>query len=165
MVRRTRPNKGGRIAVSCLQKTPGGTVASIVPTLGVILAYVLSGELASWVAGNVTAHLVFYGPTRQFELDPAFRAMWEQAPLWLGAALALAATKRLTRSSYEVRACVFLALWSASILLCQIFLRIASDHYFLQFLPPLSLLTGLLIGRGILATIPTQTIRLRLLVV
>src|SRR4051812_4493432 len=25
MVRRTRPNKGGRIAVSCVQKTPGGT--------------------------------------------------------------------------------------------------------------------------------------------
>jgi hypothetical protein len=27
MVRRTRPNKGGRIAVSCVQKTPGGTAA------------------------------------------------------------------------------------------------------------------------------------------
>src|SRR3954470_17257516 len=26
MVRRTRPNKGGRIAVSCVQKTPGGTL-------------------------------------------------------------------------------------------------------------------------------------------
>ena len=25
MVRRTRPNQGGRIAVSCVQKTPGGT--------------------------------------------------------------------------------------------------------------------------------------------
>src|SRR4051812_35093000 len=25
MVRRTRPNKGGRIAGSCVQKTPGGT--------------------------------------------------------------------------------------------------------------------------------------------
>src|SRR3982750_3872646 len=25
MVRRTRPNKRGRIAVSCVQKTPGGT--------------------------------------------------------------------------------------------------------------------------------------------
>jgi hypothetical protein len=34
---------------------------------------------------------------------------------------------------------------------CIVFLRIASDHYFLQFLPPLSLLTGVLIGRGILA--------------
>ena len=29
MVRRTRPNKGGRIAVSCVQKTPGGTRTTI----------------------------------------------------------------------------------------------------------------------------------------
>jgi hypothetical protein len=28
MVRRTRPNKGGRIAVSCVQKTPGGTAGT-----------------------------------------------------------------------------------------------------------------------------------------
>ena len=28
MVRRTRLNKGGRIAVSCVQKTPGGTAGT-----------------------------------------------------------------------------------------------------------------------------------------
>jgi hypothetical protein len=59
----------------------------------------------------------------------------------------------------EVKAGLFLVTWVAAIALCIWFLRIASDHYFLQFLPSLSLLTGLLIGRGILAAIPPQRVR------
>ena len=34
MVRRTRLNKGGRIAVSCVQKTPGGTVVKFIELSG-----------------------------------------------------------------------------------------------------------------------------------
>ena len=33
MVRRTRPNTGSRIAVSCVQKTPGGTSLLVLATL------------------------------------------------------------------------------------------------------------------------------------
>ncbi len=108
-------------------------------------------------------HRVFYGPGRSFEFDPAFRAMWEQAPLWSGAGLSLALAGRLTQSRMEVRACVFLAVWLGAIILGQVFLRIASDHYFLQFLPPLSLLTALLLGRGVFAAVPMFTARMSLL--
>jgi hypothetical protein len=127
--------------------------ASLVPTLLVVGIYWLSGHLDAWVAANITAHQVFYGLNRPFEIDPALRALWEQSPLWFCAASAALLLGRLTYGNTERRAGLFLLVWAAAILACIVFLRIASDHYFLQFLPSLSLLTGLLIGRGILANI------------
>jgi hypothetical protein len=125
--------------------------ASLVPTLAVMGLYRLTGHWDAWVAANVTAHRVFYGLDRPFELDPALRALWEQAPLWFAAAFAALFLGRLTFGGAERRACLFLLVWAGAVMTCIVFLRIASDHYFLQFLPPLSLLTGVLIGRGILA--------------
>jgi hypothetical protein len=103
---------------------------------------------------------VFYGLSRPFEIDPALRALWEQAPLWLAAGLAALLVGRLTYGMAERRASLFLFIWVGAIAACIVFLRIASDHYFLQFLPSLSLLGGLLIGRGILASIATRGARL-----
>ncbi len=160
VARRTAPGPALRTGILGLAALGA---ASAVPTLVVILVYTLAGALDAWIAGNVTAHRVFYGPERPFEFDPAFRALWEQAPLWFGAILSLLLAGRLTRSNREVRACVCLAAWLAAIMLGQIFLRIASDHYFLQFLSPLSLLTGLLLGRGVLAAMPMPTARMSLL--
>jgi hypothetical protein len=126
-------------------------VASVVPTLAVIILYVAAGQWDAWVAANITAHQVFYGLERPFELEPALRAAVEQAPLWLGALCGVLLSPRLARDAPELRACAFLAAWVAAIVVCQLFLRIASDHYFLQFLPPLGLLTGFALGRGLLA--------------
>ncbi|WP_202058438.1 ArnT family glycosyltransferase [Microvirga aerilata] len=127
--------------------------ASLVPTLGVVGIYWLTGHLDAWVAANITAHQVFYGLSRPFEIDPALRAMWEQAPLWFSAILAALLLGRLTYGDAERRAGLFLLVWVAAIMACIVFLRIASDHYFLQFLPSLSLLTGLLVGRAVLANV------------
>jgi hypothetical protein len=126
---------------------------SLVPSLLVVGIYWLSGHLDAWVAANITAHQVFYGLNRPFEIDPALRALWEQAPLWFCAVLAALLLGRLTSADSERRAGLFLLLWAAAIMACIVFLRIASDHYFLQFLPSLSLLTGFLIGRAMLANI------------
>ncbi len=133
--------------------------ASLVPTLLVMSIYAGSGHWDAWVAANITAHQVFYGLNRPFEVDPALRAVWEQAPLWFAGALATVLLPRLARDHGEVRAGLFLVTWVAAIASCIWFLRIASDHYFLQFLPPLSLLTGLLIGRVILTAIPVHQAR------
>ena len=97
--------------------------------------------------------------SRPFELDPALRALWEQAPLWFAAAFAALFLGRLTFGGAERRACLFLLVWVAAIMACIVFLRIASDHYFLQFLPPLSLLAGVLVGRGVLAHLSTPRAR------
>jgi len=131
-------------------------VGSIIPTLLVIALYMATGHWDAWVAANVTAHQVFYGLNRPFEIDPALRAMWEQAPLWFAAGIAALLVRRLIQSAIERRASLFLFIWVVAIAACIVFLRIASDHYFLQFLPSLSLLTGLLVGRGILGGIVTQ---------
>ena len=128
-------------------------LAAAVPTLAVIGAYAATGQLDAWIAGNITAHRVFYGLERPFELHPALWTVWEQAPLWAGATGALVAAPRLVVAPHETRSLLFLALWVLSIVVCQIFLRIASDHYFLQFLPSLTLLAGLALGRGILGPV------------
>jgi Dolichyl-phosphate-mannose-protein mannosyltransferase len=138
-----------RVRASIPALAVAGTT-SAVPTLAVMATYWIAGEWDAWVAGNITAHRVFYGLERPFEFEPAFRAAWEQAPLWVTAPLTLGFAARLTHDGREIRACVFLGVWFASILLGQIFLRIAADHYFLQFLPSASLLAGLALGRGIL---------------
>jgi hypothetical protein len=133
---------------------------SLIPTLAVMAIYFIAGHWDAWVAANVTAHQVFYGLNRPFEFDPALRALWEQAPLWLSAGVAALLAGRLTHGQEERRACLFLLIWVGAILSCIVFLRIASDHYFLQFLSPLSLLTGFLIGRGILISIAAPRVRM-----
>jgi hypothetical protein len=133
--------------------------ASLVPTFMVMGIYLLAGHWDAWVAANITAHRVFYGLTRPFEVDAALRALWEQAPLWVAAGGTAVILGRLTYRVAERRACLFLLVWVAVIMACIVFLRIASDHYFLQFLPPLSLLTGVLIGRGLLANLSTHRAR------
>jgi hypothetical protein len=134
-------------------------IASLVPTLLVMLLYLAAGAWDAWVAANIDAHRVFYGADRGFELDPALRAMAEQTPLWIGGLLGAAFARRLAEDGREIRAVLFLAAWVGAVMLCQLFLRIASDHYFLQFLPPLCLLSGLAIGRGLLAGIGTPRAR------
>ena len=124
---------------------------ALVPTIVIILVYVVTGHWSAWVAGNLTAHESFYsegGPPIAW--DAGFRAMTEQFPLWLASLLALAFGTRLARSSRERRAITFLLVWVVLIIVCQIFLRFMSDHYFLQFLPPMTLLAAFLLGRVVL---------------
>jgi hypothetical protein len=128
--------------------------AALLPTLVVMALYAGAGQWDAWVAANITAHSVFYGGDRELAWLPALWSMAEQGPLWIGALLAGVFVRRVTIGGREVRAVAFLGVWVFAIVLCQLFLRIASDHYFLQFLPPLSLLGGLLIGRGLLMYLP-----------
>ncbi|UEM24301.1 hypothetical protein JL100_032225 (plasmid) [Skermanella mucosa] len=116
-------------------------LAASIPTLGVMALYAAAGHWDAWVAANITAHSVFYAGDREWAWHPALWAAAEQAPLWMGAALAAVLVRRLTFDGRELGAVAFLGVWVIAIILCQLFLRIASDHYFLQFLPPLCLVT------------------------
>lgn len=140
-------------------------VMALVPTIGVILLYAVTGHADAWFAANVEAHRVFYGITRPISWDAGFRAMSEQAPIWIGAIVAALSARWLTVDGREKRAVLFLTIWVVAVILCQIFLRIASDHYFLQFLPPLCLLTGLALGRGLLIHLPRRRTRAAFLAV
>jgi hypothetical protein len=140
-------------------------VMALVPTVAVILRYMVTGHWDAWFAANIEAHRVFYGIDRGFVWDAAFREMAEQTPLWIGAAAAILASRWLTIDGREKRAVLFLAVWIVAVILCQFFLRIASDHYFLQFLPPLSLATGLALGRGLLIHVPNRRPRVVMLAV
>lgn len=151
----------GRHLVSSLPSLLLLGVMALVPTLLVMLVYLMTGHWTEWVAGNIAAQRGFIDDrSLGFEIDPALRAMAEQAPLWLVPLVAALLARRLSRTSMEERACVFLLVWVVSIVVAQYFLRIAADHYFLQFLPAFSLLTGFLIGRGILERLPAGGVRI-----
>ena len=140
-------------------------VMALVPTIAVILLYTAMGHWDAWFAANVQAHRVFYGLERPISWDAGFRAMSEQAPIWIGAIVAALSARWLTVDGREKRAVLFLTIWVVAVILCQIFLRIASDHYFLQFLPPLCLLTGLALARGLLIHLPRRRARAVMLAV
>jgi hypothetical protein len=131
-------------------------VMALLPTLAVILLYVVTGHWEEWALANIGAQRGFVDdPGQRLEFDAAFRAIAEQAPLWIGTLLAGLFWRRLVRDPGETRAILFLFIWAALILLLQFFLRIAADHYFLQFLPAFCLLNGFLLGRGALAHLPS----------
>jgi hypothetical protein len=138
-------------------------LTAALPTLLVVGVYAAAGQLDAWIAGNITAHRVFYGLDRRFEFHPALWTVWEQAPLWAGATVALLAALRLVVAPNETRSLLFLGLWALLVVVCQVFLRIASDHYFLQFLPSLTLLAGFALGRGVLTALSASARRLALL--
>ena len=126
-------------------------IMALLPTLLVILLYVVTGHWDEWAMANIGAQRGFVDdPGQKLEFDAAFRALMEQMPLWIGTLLAGIFARRLVRDAVEARAAAFLFVWSALILLLQFLLRIGADHYFLQFLPPFCLLNGLLLGRGFL---------------
>lgn len=150
---------GGQISAS-LPALAAVAAGAVTPTLLVMLVYVATGHWTEWVAGNVAAQRGFVDDrSLGFEIDPALRAMAEQAPLWLVPIVAALSLRRLARSAGEERSGAFLLVWVLSIVVAQYFLRIAADHYFLQFLPAFSLLTGLLLGRGIIEQLPAGAVR------
>lgn len=133
---------------------------ALVPTLAVMLVYAVSGHWDAWVAGNITTHQVFYGDSGPaIAWEPGLHVMIEQAPLWIAALLALTLGWRLVRGGREARALAFLLIWAALIGVCQVFLRYMADHYFLQFLPPLSLLAGFMLARTVLRAIERPAAR------
>jgi hypothetical protein len=131
-------------------------IMALLPTLLVILLYVVTRHWDEWAMANIGAQRGFVDdPGQRLEFDAAFRAMAEQAPLWVGTLLSAVFARRLVRDPGEMRTVAFLFVWVLLILLLQFLLRIAADHYFLQFLPPLCLLSGLLVGRGALIQLPS----------
>jgi 4-amino-4-deoxy-L-arabinose transferase-like glycosyltransferase len=122
-----------------------------VPTLLVMLVYLATGHWQEWVAGNLTTHQGFYGDNGPaVAWEAGLHVMVEQAPLWIAALATLFLARRLLANDLEWRPLAFLWAWILLIGICQVFLRFMSDHYFLQFLPALSLLTGFLLARAVL---------------
>jgi 4-amino-4-deoxy-L-arabinose transferase-like glycosyltransferase len=141
-------------------------VTALIPSLAVLLLYVVTGHWEEWALANIGAQRGFVDdPNQGIAFDPAFRAMAEQAPLWVGTIAAGISARWLVRDRADVRAVVFLFVWAGLILLLQLFLRIAADHYFLQFLPPFCLLNGLLLGRTVLVAMASRPARVGLLAV
>src|SRR5829696_2878477 len=139
--------------------------AAALPTLAVMLVYAASGRWDAWVAGNLATHRAFYGEDTgpAIAWEAGLHVTVEQAPLWLAALLALLLGWRLARGGAERRALAFLLLWVVAIGVGQVFLRWMADHYFLQFLPPLGLLAGFLLGRAVLAHLEPPSARRALL--
>ena len=126
---------------------------ALVPTIAVILLYSVMGLWGCVVRrqcrGAPGLHPAWIAPSA-----PTRMARHVGADAALDRRTSRRSLGSLADDRRRARCLLFLGIWVIAVILCQLFLRIASDHYFLQFLPPLCLLTGLALARGLLIHLP-----------
>lgn len=145
----------GRLPQHLLRSLPSLLVMAIglvIPTLLAMAWYLSAGALDAYLFANFHAYTEFFGESKPL-INPALilTGIANHFPLWLGAAAAVLAAPWLIRDQHDGRALAFLLVWLACTVLSVIFLRHYYWHYFLQILPPLALLTGFALSRGLLA--------------
>lgn len=119
------------------------------PSLAVFVWYAAAGELGAWLGANISANLGYFDrPFGSFAV-PLFAAI-NYGPLCVGAGLALLFGRRLAASARERRGLLVGAVWIAAVLVGLFLLRRWYEHYFIQLLPPLCLLTGFVVVRAVL---------------
>jgi Dolichyl-phosphate-mannose-protein mannosyltransferase len=119
------------------------------PTVAVLALYAGTGELEAFLEANVAANLGYLSQPFGSPTVPLFAAI-NYGPLCVGAGLALLFARRLISSRREWRAVIVCVVWIAAVLIGLAMLRRWYEHYFIQLLPSLSLLTGLVAARAIL---------------
>lgn len=129
------------------------------PSLAAALWYLAAGEFDAFYDANVAAHLGRFEGGFGGLIVPVF-ALINYAPLLLATGLGLVFARRATKDEHERRALVMLAIWLAMVLLGIASLRYWYEHYFIQALPPLSLLTGFAVTRLVWEPISTWSGRL-----
>jgi len=122
-------------------------LGALAPTLLAVGAFARAGHLADYVSANVTANLIYARGAPPLALAAVWQAWWAQARgaplLWLSALAALPlawmARRRQPRVAVEF---AVLGLWLLGALAAILLTGRLFPHYFLQALPPLSLLAA-----------------------
>lgn len=127
----------------------GGLVlmGALAPTLLAVGAFARAGHLADYVYANVTANLIYARGAPPLALAQVFQALWAQvraAPLlWISALAALPLAwlvrRRQPRAAVEI---AVLGVWLMAALAAILLADRLFPHYYLQALPPLSLLAA-----------------------
>lgn len=133
----------GRAALAAAGLVTGG---ALLPLLAVAAYFAVSGHFSDYYYANVTANLI-YARSAQFSWTALSQALVAQARggllLWTGAAaagaLAWLVRRRHTRITLDLAA---LGVWLAFVLVAVLASQRIYWHYFLQALPPLSLLAA-----------------------
>ena len=125
------------------------------PTVAVLALYAATGNLDAFLKANLAAHLGYLDRPFGSPTVPLFAAI-NYGPLWIGAGLALLFARRLIRSRREWQALIVCVVWIAAVLIGLAMLRRWYEHYFIQLLPSLSLLTGFVATRAILDVARTR---------
>ncbi|MGF1562526.1 MAG: ArnT family glycosyltransferase [Geminicoccaceae bacterium] len=127
-------------------------LCALAPTLLIMLVYALAGQFDAFASANLRSYPdMLGGELPLFNIGVIIVAIADQFPLWIGAAMALLGARAWAGNGQERRAIVFLVLWAGFAFAAIVFMRNYDWHCFLQLLPPLSLLAGFALGRGLLA--------------
>ena len=125
------------------------------PTVAALALYAVTGDLEAFLEANVAANLGYLNRPFGSLTVPLFAAI-NYGPLCVGAGLALLFAGRLVRSRREWRAVIVCVVWIAAVLIGLAMLRRWYEHYFIQLLPSLCLLTGFVVTRAILDVARTR---------
>lgn len=120
-----------------------------VPSLAVFVWYAAAGQLSALLGANVGANLGYFDRPFGSLTVPLFAAI-NYGPLCVGAGLALLFGRQLAASGSEGRGLLIGAVWIAAVVIGLVLLRRWYEHYFIQLLPPLSLMAGFVVVRGVL---------------
>lgn len=129
-------------------------IGALLPSLAVMGLYLVNNEIEAFLFSNLYSYIGFAEINARplINLGPIMIGVVDHLPLWLGTAAAALGIRVLSHNAAEVRTVLALLIWTAFVALGIVFLRFYYDHYFLQLMPPLALLTGFAVTRGLLAT-------------
>lgn len=122
-------------------------LGALAPALLAVGAFMRAGHLAEYLYANVTANLIYARSAPPLTLASVLQALWIQIGstwlLWISALAALPLAwlvrRRQPRVAVEV---AVLGVWLMAALAATLFTRRLYSHYYLQTLPPLSLLAA-----------------------
>lgn len=129
-------------------------VGALAPSLVAVGAFARAGHLADYVYANFTAISIYLRTTPPLTLAPVIEALLAQAHdaplLWIGALAALPLAWMIRqRHPRVVLDLLAPGLWLVGALSATLLSRRFFPHYFLQVLPPLSLLAALVIVQAV----------------
>jgi Dolichyl-phosphate-mannose-protein mannosyltransferase len=119
------------------------------PSLAVVIWYAAAGELQALLRANLVANLARFERPFGRLVVPLYAAI-NYGPLCIAAGLALLFGRSLAAGEAERRGLLVVAVWIAAVVLGLLLLRRWYEHYFIQLLPPLCLLTGFIATRVVL---------------
>jgi 4-amino-4-deoxy-L-arabinose transferase-like glycosyltransferase len=129
-------------------------VGALLPLLAAAGAFAITGHFADYFYANFTATAIYLRAASPQALAPVARALLDQARgaplLWLAALAALPLAWIIRRRHPRVTLdLLVLGVWLAFALAAPLLSRRLFPHYFLQVLPPLSLLAAAVIVQAV----------------
>ena len=132
-------------------------VGLLMPTILIVLWYILIGKLDTYIDANFQANIGLIGSEAPaFNTENLIVGLRGFDTLFLGAAVMLMVGAILAKSGESRRGFLAICCWLAAMTLSLLFSRRFADHFFLQVIPSISLATAFGAVLILQATVPAR---------